>query len=99
MPRPSDEAVFQKDGFRCVYCDFDGSGFEGWVFLAVDHFKPRSKGGSDDMANLVTACVVCNNMKGSFEWSTVAEARTEIGRWRDQMHRYWEEHVKPRLSG
>jgi len=23
-PRPIDEEVFQRDGFRCVYCDFDG---------------------------------------------------------------------------
>src|SRR5205823_4399297 len=56
MPRPLDEEVFAKDGFRCVYCGFDGGSFDGWVFLAVDHFRPKSRGGTDDIANLVTAC-------------------------------------------
>jgi 5-methylcytosine-specific restriction endonuclease McrA len=42
MMRPADEVVFQRDGFQCVYCGFDGSTFAGWVFLQVDHFTPKS---------------------------------------------------------
>jgi hypothetical protein len=55
MPRPSDEAVFQRDSFKWVYCDFDGTTFDGWKFLQVDPFKPRSKGGSDEVQKLVTS--------------------------------------------
>lgn len=99
MPRPRDEEVFARDHFRCVYCDFDGSSFDSWQFLTVDHFKPRSRGGDDDMANLMTACAICNNMKNYFGWPTLAEARAEIGQWRDQMRRDWEQHVQPRVLG
>src|SRR5437879_3715692 len=73
-----DKEIFRRDGFRCVYCDFDGKTFEGWVFLAVDHFKPKSRGGSDEPDNLVTACVSCNHMKGAFEFSSLDAARAEV---------------------
>lgn len=34
------------------------------VTLEVDHVIPRSRGGGDDMGNLVTACRDCNRGKG-----------------------------------
>jgi 5-methylcytosine-specific restriction endonuclease McrA len=91
----SAEEIFRRDGFRCVYCGFDGSTFEGWAFLQVDHFKPRSKGGTEESENLVTACIVCNQMKGAFEWPTIEEAKIEIQKWWRQMREYWERNVKP----
>jgi hypothetical protein len=94
---PRDEEVFQRDGFRCVYCDHDGRTFEGWAFLVVDHFKPKSRGGDDDPENLKTACVICNHMKGAFEWPSLEETRSAIGNWRQQMHDYWERQVEPLL--
>lgn len=48
--------VLQRDGFRCRYC---GNGPED-VRLHVDHVHPKSKGGSDELDNLVTACSDCN---------------------------------------
>lgn len=93
VPRPTAEEVFETDGFRCVYCGFDGRSFEGWVFLVVDHFKPRSKFGTDDLANLVTACVSCNSMKGDNDWPTLDEAKKNLQQWREQMRRYWETKV------
>jgi len=35
------------------------------VILEVDHVIPRSRGGGDDMNNLVTACKDCNRGKGA----------------------------------
>jgi 5-methylcytosine-specific restriction endonuclease McrA len=35
------------------------------VILEVDHVIPRSRGGGDDMDNLVTACKDCNRGKGA----------------------------------
>lgn len=31
----------------------------------VDHFVPRSKGGSNELSNKVPACCLCNSMKGN----------------------------------
>ena len=87
--RPSDHEVFRRDGFRCVYCGHDGRTFETWAFLEVDHFKPRSRGGNDEIGNLVTSCVICNRMKSAFSWDTLDEAKAEIGKWREQMRNHW----------
>lgn len=53
--------VLERDGFRCVYCG--RSPIEDGVKLEVDHVYPKSKGGSDSMENLVTACWECNQGK------------------------------------
>ncbi|MEV7341607.1 RNA-guided endonuclease IscB [Streptomyces sp. NPDC093544] len=43
----------------CAYCDATG------VPLNIDHLRPRSRGGSGRISNLVLACVPCNQAKGS----------------------------------
>jgi RNase P/RNase MRP subunit POP5 len=48
--------VFKRDGFRCVYCGATPN--EG--ALHADHVTPVAGGGTDDVANLVTACASCN---------------------------------------
>jgi len=53
--------VFKRDGFRCRYC---GSGPMGEP-LTIDHVLPKSKGGGDGAANLVTACWSCNSGKSN----------------------------------
>lgn len=49
--------VFAQKGSQCVYCDRDAS--------HVDHVLPRSRGGADELDNLVPACAACNMAKGS----------------------------------
>ena len=49
--------VFLRDKFLCQYC---GSGHE----LTFDHLLPRSKGGTTNWNNVVTACSSCNVKKG-----------------------------------
>jgi hypothetical protein len=49
-------AVFTRDRFTCQYCGRTGSE----TILQVDHILPRAAGGTDDLANLITACHVCN---------------------------------------
>lgn len=51
--------VFIRDGRTCVYC---GSRAQP---LHCDHTIPVSRGGSNDLSNLVTACKACNLSKGS----------------------------------
>ena len=49
--------VFYRDKFRCRYC---GISVDDGAVLHADHVTPRSKGGADDIDNLVTACLNCN---------------------------------------
>jgi len=96
--RPKDEEIFARDRFRCVYCGFDGRTFETWAFLQVDHFKPRSLGGTDEPENLVTSCIMCNHMKGAKSWPDLNQAKAEISKYWDQMRAYWEVNVRPMVN-
>lgn len=49
--------VLKRDKFTCVYCG--GKPSQGYT-LHVDHIIPKSKGGSNELNNLVTACEICN---------------------------------------
>lgn len=57
--------VLDRDGAQCGYCqDRNGP-------LEVDHVIPVSKGGKEDLSNLVVACRSCNASKGGLsleEW-------------------------------
>ena len=52
-------AIYLRDSFRCVYCcrDLHGAAPSD---ITLDHIKCQSDGGSNDAANLVTACRSCN---------------------------------------
>lgn len=52
--------ILERDSFTCRFCGRRAPETE----LEVDHVQPRSKGGSDDISNLVTACRDCNRGKG-----------------------------------
>jgi len=57
--------VFKRDGFTCQYCGKKAPE----VVLHVDHITPVSKGGKNDLLNLVTSCSDCNLGKGARELS------------------------------
>ncbi|MCS6971128.1 MAG: HNH endonuclease [Planctomycetota bacterium] len=57
---PSKQAVFTRDDFACQYCGARVSMKSG----TRDHVIPRSRGGPDTLANVVTACRACNARKG-----------------------------------
>ena len=57
--------VFKRDKFTCQYCGRKSPD----VILEVDHIKPVSKGGTNDIMNLVTACKDCNRGKTNIELS------------------------------
>jgi len=54
------QKVYQKYGGHCAYCGKKLSMTE----LTIDHVKPSSQGGSDDIDNLRACCVNCNMTKG-----------------------------------
>ncbi len=98
-------AVFSRDGYRCIYCGvgdyqcpYCGVGNGGVVKerLTIDHVVPRSRGGKDEAANLVTACMGCNCSRQNrtlAEWSRVLgqrlglAPRTVARRVRRQLHK------------
>jgi hypothetical protein len=50
--------VLARDDYTCVYCGSDAD-------LHVDHRIPVSRGGSNGLENLATACGPCNLAKGA----------------------------------
>ena len=58
------EAVRRRYSARCGYCGVHET--EVGAELELDHFRPRSVGGSDDLDNLVYCCPACNRNKGDF---------------------------------
>lgn len=69
--------VFKRDSFKCQYCGAEAPN----VLLQVDHIEPVSKGGTNDITNLITACDGCNNGKSDrplSEQSAVQKSRTQL---------------------
>ena len=63
--------IYIRDQFRCQYCGERKNPVE----LTLDHILPRSRGGDNSPVNVVTACVRCNQRKGS---RTPEEARMPL---------------------
>ena len=82
------ERLIISDGQRCQGC--------GWEppypdYLQVDHKKPRSLGGPDDMDNLTLLCDPCNRFKSNkLTLTELRQARTE----QDRMDAAWWENEK-----
>lgn len=65
--------VLTKTGGLCGYCGVN----LGWLpdSWHIEHIIPRSRGGTDDLSNLVSACRECNMRKYT---STLFEYRKRI---------------------
>lgn len=69
--------VFKRDGFKCMYCGAAAPE----VVLHVDHVHPVSKGGTNDLMNLVSACASCNSGKSDrtlSDDSAIAKQRAQL---------------------
>lgn len=58
VPYDVRKVVLERDAYRCQMCG-------DWHNLAVDHIKPKSKGGPDTLDNLRVLCQSCNSRKGT----------------------------------
>jgi len=67
--------IYKKYNFKCAYCnikfdvpndwDFKSAIHNGKMFLEIDHIKPLSKGGLDNINNKQALCQKCNNTKSN----------------------------------
>ena len=55
--------VIERDGWICAYCDCDLENAPD-IRHAIDHVMPLSRGGTNDLDNLVMSCQPCNSSKG-----------------------------------
>lgn len=69
--------VFKRDSFKCQYCGRCAPE----VVLELEHIEPHSKGGTDDVLNLLTSCRQCNSGKSDRRLSDTAV----IQKQRDQL--------------
>ena len=86
--KPADrQAVFEKYGGRCAYCDTPLTlERKGDTAFQVDHLHPRYLGGADEMDNFVPACRICNHYKKTFSVEQFREQLALIpGRLERQM--------------
>ena len=70
IPRPIRSAVYERDEHTCVYCsrkkgEYSPPEMSSDAKLSLDHVIPEAAGGATCIDNLVTACMSCNQFKGS----------------------------------
>lgn len=63
--------LYARDWHICAYCGDEFSTSQ----LTIDHVMPKSRGGSNQWTNCVTACRPCNHRKG---WKTPEEAKMHL---------------------
>lgn len=51
--------IILRDSYKCAYCSIDN------VLLEIEHIIPKSKGGRNNLKNLVLSCRECNLKKGN----------------------------------
>ncbi|MCL2518400.1 MAG: HNH endonuclease [Oscillospiraceae bacterium] len=69
--------VLKRDRFTCQYCGKKSPD----VTLQIDHVTPVSKGGTDDIINLVTSCPDCNQGKTN----VLLDDNSALGRQREHL--------------
>ena len=95
--------VFKRDGFRCVYCGFDGNGFSQWRQLSLGRLRPAGSEGPDSDDNLVTACHFCNSVTARMKFSLDQRAgeilelkKARVKERLKAFHDFWSDEVAPK---
>lgn len=68
---PTHKNILVREGMACAYCGHPLT----LNSVTKDHVVPRSKGGKDDLLNVVACCTPCNGKKAD---KTVAEAGLKL---------------------
>jgi hypothetical protein len=62
LPETVRAIVLQKTEGRCAYC---GCSLAQFTYWHAEHSIPKSRGGSDELDNLVPSCPRCNSYKST----------------------------------
>ncbi len=74
------EELSEKHGCICQGCGYEPPGKLS-EYLEVDHRKPKSRGGGDELSNRVLLCPPCNGVKSNkLSLSELRKRRVEEGR-------------------
>lgn len=89
--------TLQRDKYICRYCGFDGSSFDNWLQMSVDHVKPVSQGGGDGKDNLVACCKACNSFtsrmkipNGMSNAKIIAMKKDHVTKRRNLFKEFWD---------
>jgi 5-methylcytosine-specific restriction endonuclease McrA len=55
------ETICDEYGNKCNHCGMQSD----YTLLTIDHVRPISKGGTNDIGNLQPLCITCNQSKGN----------------------------------
>jgi len=86
------KAVRERAGHACEYCGVTEADAGGQ--LTLDHYQPRSAGGTDDPDNLVYCCPNCNTFKAAY-WP---EQPADVSLWNPRTQPR-EDHILPLADG
>src|SRR5687768_10834361 len=75
---PLSQQVRERFNFCCGYCGVSETSTGGE--LTIDHFIPQSRGGSNELENLVYACFRCNVNKAAYYTSDPSASLLHPGR-------------------
>lgn len=93
------EELRRRYNRRCGYCTIREEDYGGQ--LNTDHYRPISRGGTNEIDNLVYCCTRCNQYKGDF-WPTaeyLATGRRILHPQQDDVTLHLREEADGRLSG
>jgi hypothetical protein len=88
IPRIVREQVRHRAHCACEFCGV--SEIDTGGLLTIDHFQPRSKGGTDDVENLIYACAPCNQYKNDY-WASEAADQPLWNPRQDPAHQHFVE--------
>jgi hypothetical protein len=102
-------SIHQRDGFKCRYCDLDGTeSLAAWLSLSWDHLLPKGHVKRDNPDFIVTACMFCNtadnqyfrlaksrglNVDGMTSDELVAQRKLYVQRTRRNYESFWKQYV------
>jgi hypothetical protein len=77
------ELVWERDGHTCRVCGLDMRNIKAWYDCG--HIIDRLRGGPDELDNLVTMCVYCNQNKPLHDTREDYEQWLRAGYWRTEV--------------
>ncbi|MBC8229859.1 HNH endonuclease [bacterium] len=93
------EELRRRYNRRCGYCTIREEDYGGQ--LNTDHYRPISRGGTNERDNLVYCCTRCNQYKGDF-WPTaedLAAGHRILHTHQDDLTLHFREETDGRLTG